>query len=179
MSRATKPATNPKPPVPTGKSAPLSWKEKLMPEEYEQLRNVFDLFDEDHSGTIDPEEINKIMEELGESRMGTFTFGLIEGLKGKGKPINFDEFLDLICPKVGEVRTKEGLRTIFNHLDKQSDEVLDFEELKHLARISGDGSNDEDLLEMLHSIYVNRETSSNESLTFDEFYGIVSKFYKK
>lgn len=62
MSRATKPLANAKPTPPAGKNAPVSWKEKLLPEEYEQLRNVFDLFDEDHSGTIDPEEINKIMD---------------------------------------------------------------------------------------------------------------------
>lgn len=179
MSRATKPVVNTKPTTPAGKTAPLSWKEKLLPEEYEQLRHVFDLFDEDHSGQIDPEEINKIMDELGESRMGTLTWGLIEGLKTKGKPIGFEEFLELVCPKVGEVKTKEGLRTIFNHIDKQGDEVIDFEEIKQLARISSDGCSDDDLLEMLHSIYVNRETASNESLTFDEFYGIVSKFYKK
>lgn len=127
MSRATKPVANTKPTPSAGKTAPLSWKEKLLPEEYEQLRNVFDLFDEDHSGTIDPEEINKIMDELGESRMGTLTFGLIEGLKAKNKPINFDEFLELVCPKVGEVKTKEGIRTIFSHIDKQGDEVIDFE----------------------------------------------------
>lgn len=150
-----------------------------MPEEYEQLRNVFDLFDEDHSGLIDPEEINKIMDELGESRVGTFTFSLIESLKGKGKPINFDEFLELVCPKVGEIRTKEGIRTIFNHIDKHGDDLIDFEELKQLARISGDGCNDEELMEMLHNIFVSRETGSNESITFDEFYLIVSKFYKK
>lgn len=41
---------------------PVNWKDRLLPEEYEQLRNVFELFDEDHSGTIDPLEINKIME---------------------------------------------------------------------------------------------------------------------
>jgi Ca2+-binding EF-hand superfamily protein len=92
-----------------------------MPEEYEQLKNVFELFDEDQSGVIDPEEINKIMEELGESRTGTFAFGLIAGLKTSGKPINFEEFLELVCPKVGEVRTKEGIRQIFNHIDKQED----------------------------------------------------------
>jgi Ca2+-binding EF-hand superfamily protein len=56
---------------------------------------------------------------------------------------------------------------------------LDFEELKQLARISGDGCSDDDILEMLHTIHINRETGSNESLTFEEFYGIVSKFYKK
>ncbi len=127
MSRATKPPTNVKPVAPTGKTPPLSWKEKLLPEEYEQLRSVFDLFDEDHSGTIDPEEINKIMDELGESRMGTLTYALIEGLKTKNKPINFDEFLELVCPKVGEIKTKEGIRTIFGHIDKQGDEVIDFE----------------------------------------------------
>jgi hypothetical protein len=90
MSRATKPVPNAKPVTPAVKTPALTWKEKLMPEEFEQLRNVFELFDEDHSGSIDPEEINKIMEELGESRAGTFTFALIEGLKNKGKPINFD-----------------------------------------------------------------------------------------
>lgn len=179
MSRATKPVNPAKTAPPPAKTAFLSWKDKLMPEELEQLRNVFDLFDEDHSGTIDPEEINKIMAELGETRTGTFTFALIEGLKSKGKPINFDEFLELVCPKVGEVKTKEGIRTIFSHIDKQGDEIIDFEELKQLARISSDGCSDDDLLEMLHSIYVNRETSSNESLTFEDFYAIVSKFYKK
>jgi Ca2+-binding EF-hand superfamily protein len=39
----------------------VSWKDKLFPEDYEQLKATFDLFDEDHSGYIDPEEINKIM----------------------------------------------------------------------------------------------------------------------
>ena len=87
------------------------------------------------------------MEELGESRKGTFAFGLIENLKSKGKPINFDEFLELVCPKVGEVRTKEGLKTIFGHIDRQEDEVIDFEELKNLARLSGDGINDDEIME--------------------------------
>ena len=38
-----------------------SWKDRLFPEDYENLKATFDLFDDDHSGTIDPEEINKIM----------------------------------------------------------------------------------------------------------------------
>ena len=54
--------------VASATKAPVSWKDKLFPEDYEQLRATFDLFDEDHSGFIDPEEINKIMLELGEQR---------------------------------------------------------------------------------------------------------------
>jgi hypothetical protein len=34
--------------------------------------------------------------------------------------------LELVCPRVGEVRTKEGIRTIFKHIDKEGDEVIGF-----------------------------------------------------
>jgi len=60
MSRTTKPASNSRP-TSAVKQTALNWKEKLLPEEYEGLRNTFDLFDEDHSGFIDPEEITKIL----------------------------------------------------------------------------------------------------------------------
>jgi Ca2+-binding EF-hand superfamily protein len=37
-----------------GSKANLSWKDRLHPEDYEELRNTFQVFDEDNSGTIDP-----------------------------------------------------------------------------------------------------------------------------
>lgn len=64
--------------------------------------------------------------------------------------------MELVCPKVGDVKTKEGIRTIFSHIDNQQDEVIDFEEIKHLARVAGDGVSDDEILEMLHSIHVNK-----------------------
>lgn len=105
---------------------PTSWKDRLHPEQYESLRNTFDVFDEDHSGTIDPEEINKILEELGSEKRNPFIVSLIEGLRDKKKPIAFQEFLDSVCPKIGDLKTKEGLKTIFKHFDSNEDGVLDF-----------------------------------------------------
>jgi Ca2+-binding EF-hand superfamily protein len=52
MSRTQK--TVPKAPSVTPKFQPTSWKDRLQPEEFEHLKNVFELFDEDHSGLIDP-----------------------------------------------------------------------------------------------------------------------------
>ena len=180
MSRSQKPAPPSKiNPAPAAKAPALSWKEKLFPEQYEQLRATFEIFDEDHSGLIDPEEISKILEELGEGRRGSFLYGLIDGLRVKNKPINFEEFVELVSPKVGELRTKEGLRTVFQHLDKNEDEVLDFDELKGLARLVQDSTNDDEILEMLHSIHINQQTNTNESINFEEFYQIVTRFHKK
>jgi Ca2+-binding EF-hand superfamily protein len=52
MSRTQK--TVAKPPTVSPKLQSNGWKDRLQPEEYEHLKNVFDLFDEDHSGLIDP-----------------------------------------------------------------------------------------------------------------------------
>lgn len=56
MSRTQKPGTNAKtaPPPPT-RNVNLGWKDKLHPDDYEHLKSTFELFDEDHSGFIDPE----------------------------------------------------------------------------------------------------------------------------
>lgn len=38
-----------------------SWKDRISQADYDSLKETFDLFDEDHGGTIDPEEIDKVM----------------------------------------------------------------------------------------------------------------------
>lgn len=40
-------------------------KEKLSQHDLEELKATFDLFDEDGTGSIDPQEIQKILQELG------------------------------------------------------------------------------------------------------------------
>ena len=50
------------------KVVPTAWKDRISPEEYEHLRDVFVVFDEDGSGTIDPQEIVKVLEEIGLDR---------------------------------------------------------------------------------------------------------------
>ena len=180
MSRSARQGSgSQKPATSSGKGTPAaSWKDRIHPEDYEGLKNTFDLFDIDHSGTIDPEEINKIMEELGEGRKGTYIYGIIEGLKAKNKPINFDDFVELVAPKVGDVKTKEGLKTVFRLIDKDEDDYINYDELKQLSRLAGDYINDEEILEMLHSMHINQKSNTNEGIYFEEFYNVVTKYYK-
>lgn len=42
-------------------SKTTSWKDRISQSDYDSLKETFDLFDEDHGGTIDPEEIDKVM----------------------------------------------------------------------------------------------------------------------
>ena len=176
QSSSAKPAT---PSAKSPKPVSSSWKDRLAPEDYEELVHTFEVFDEDGSGTIDPVEINKVLEELGLDRRNPMILGLINVMKEKNKPIGKEEFIDLMASKVGETRTKDGIRRIFGLYDKDENGILDFEELKGVAKYLKDGINDDELLEMLHSTHVNHKTGSSEGITFDEFYTIVSKFNNK
>ncbi|XP_031505848.1 uncharacterized protein LOC116268269 [Nymphaea colorata] len=179
MSRAQ---SNVKAPTPSSKSAkpvPTAWKDRLAAEDYEELVNTFKVFDEDNSGTIDPVEINKVLEELGLDRRNPFVLNLIIGLRDKSKPITLEEFIDIIASRVGETKTKDGLKRVFALYDKDENGIIDFNEFKDIAKQLHDPINDDELLELQHSTHVNHKTSSNEGFTFDEFYNIVSKFANK
>ena len=158
---------------------PTSWKDRLTEEDYNELRDTFTVFDEDNSGSIDPAEINKVLEELGLDKRNPFILSLIHALRDKNRPVGFDEFVDIIASRVGDTRTKDGLKRVFALYDKNEDGVIDFEEFKAVAKWVKDGVNDDELLEMLHSTHINQKTSSNEFVSFDEFYRIVAKFANK
>jgi Ca2+-binding EF-hand superfamily protein len=126
MSRVTstaKPATTSSKVI---KTVPTAWKDRLASEDYDELVNTFQVFDEDNSGTIDPIEINKVLEELGLDKRNPFILNLILGLKDKNKPITLDEFIDIIASRVGETKTKDGIRRIFALFDKDENGTVDF-----------------------------------------------------
>ena len=175
MSRATKPTTSSK----ASKPAPTNWKDRLDPVDYEELKATFEVFDEDGSGTIDAAEINKVLEELGVDRRNPLVIGIINRLKEANRAIKFDEFIEIAASSVGEVRTKDGIRRVFALLDKNEDGTIDFEEFKNGLKSIGEHMNDDDILEMMHSTFINKKTSSNEAFTFDEFYTIVAAFNNK
>ena len=160
-------------------SKPASWKDRISQEDYAELKETFQVFDEDNSGTIDPSEISKVLEELGVDKRNPFILNLIFALRDKNRPVTFDEFVDVICSRVGETKTKDGLKRVFAIYDADESGTIDFEEFKAIAKWLKDGINDDDLLEMLHSTHVSQKTSTNESVNFEEFYRIVSKFANK
>ena len=38
---------------------------------------------------------------------------------------------------------------------------------------------DDDILELMHSVFITRKTERNEKFTFEEFYQVVSEKYSK
>ena len=124
-------------------SKPSGWKDRIGEEDYNELKDTFHVFDQDNSGTIDPQEITKALEDLGTDGRNPFILGLIYALRDKNKPLTFDEYLDIVCSRVGDLKTKDGLKRVYAIYDKNEDGVLDFEEFKTVAKWLKDGINDD------------------------------------
>lgn len=76
---------------------PTTRRPGLTDDEVEELRQAFDLFDTDGSGTIDPKELRAAMQSLGFETKNQTIYQMIQDIDKDGDgDIDFDEFLDLM-----------------------------------------------------------------------------------
>lgn len=168
-------ATSGKGAPPAKVAAKTSWKDRISENDYQELKATFDLFDEDGGGTIDPIEIEKILDELGLKGRSEIVFEMINGLREVNRPIKFDEFLEIVCSKVGDTKSRDGITRVFQIWDKQGNGYADFESFKRVARELGETMNDDELTEMMHNAYIMNGTETHDNFNFEEFYNIVTK----
>jgi Ca2+-binding EF-hand superfamily protein len=161
------------------KPAPAKGKKEkvrtLTEEEVADLKETFDLFDEDKSGTIDPEEITKAMNNMDLQKRNPIVFSIISHLEKLPGPLDFETFVDSIQEKLGDTKTREGLRKLFDFyiMDEETD-VIKFANLKKVAKELGETMNDDELHEMMHHIHVLNRTENKDEISFDDFYEIIT-----
>lgn len=73
----------------------------LTDEEIEEIREAFNLFDTDGSGTIDPRELKAAMQSLGFEAKNQTIYQMIADIDKDGNgSIDFEEFLDMMTVKM-------------------------------------------------------------------------------
>jgi centrin-1 len=73
----------------------------LSEEEIEEIREAFNLFDTDGSGTIDPKELKAAMQSLGFEAKNQTIYQMIGDIDKDGSgEIDFEEFLDMMTAKM-------------------------------------------------------------------------------
>jgi hypothetical protein len=76
----------------------------LTEEEIEEIREAFNLFDTDGSGTIDPKELKAAMQSLGFEAKNQTIYQMIADIDKDGNgSIDFEEFLDMMTAKMVSV----------------------------------------------------------------------------
>lgn len=76
----------------------------LSEDEIEEIREAFNLFDTDGSGTIDPKELKAAMQSLGFEAKNQTIYQMIGDIDKDGSgSIDFEEFLDMMTGKLSHV----------------------------------------------------------------------------
>merc|ERR1719401_2661729 len=143
----------------------------LTEDEIEDIREAFNLFDTDGSGTIDPGELKAAMRSLGFETKNPTIFEMIADLDADGNCIGFDDFLDAITSKLGDKETRDGIQKIFNLFDDDKTGMISLKNLKRVSKELGETMTDEELREMIERA----DSNGDGMITAEDFYQIMTK----
>uniref|UniRef100_A0A8C3W5F9 Centrin 1 n=1 Tax=Catagonus wagneri TaxID=51154 RepID=A0A8C3W5F9_9CETA len=147
-------------------------KPELTENQKQEVREAFDLFDADGSGTIDVKELKVAMRALGfEPRKEEMKRMISEVDKeGTGK-ISFNDFLAVMTQKMAEKDTKEEILKAFRLFDDDETGKISFKNLKRVANELGENLTDEELQEMIDEADRDGDGEVNE----EEFLRVMKK----
>mmetsp|Transcript_30153 Transcript_30153/g.72869 ORF Transcript_30153/g.72869 Transcript_30153/m.72869 type:complete len:160 (+) Transcript_30153:245-724(+) len=144
----------------------------LTEDEIEELRQAFDLFDTDGSGTIDPKELRAAMQSLGFDAKNQTIYQMIKDIDKDGTgEIDFDEFLDLMTSRLAGSDTKEDVQKIFELFDDDQTGYISLQNLKRVAHELGENMDDAELLEMIERA----DADHDGQISPEEFFTIMTQ----
>ncbi|KAK4781068.1 hypothetical protein SAY87_017174 [Trapa incisa] len=122
----------------------------LNQQKRQEIREAFDLFDTDGSGTIDAKELSVAMRALGFEMTEEQIKQMIEDVDKDGSgSIDYDEFEHMMTAKIGERDTKEELMKAFRIIDQDNNGKISAGDIKRIAKDLGESFSDSDIQEMI------------------------------
>jgi len=144
----------------------------LTEDEIEEIKEAFDLFDTDGSGTIDPKELKSAMESLGFEAKNQTIYQMISDLDKDGSgAIDFDEFLDMMTARLSDKDSRDDINKVFRLFDDEKAGYITIKNLRRVAKELGETMTDEELLEMVERA----DSDGDGKVTPEDFYNIMTK----
>ncbi|XP_002992169.2 caltractin [Selaginella moellendorffii] len=110
------------------------WMQGITDEQRSELREAFDMFDTDSSGTIDAKELRVAMKALGFETSAQEIRDMMASVDvDQSGTLDFEEFVEMMTKKMGEREAKQELVRVFAILDEQGRGMLSFRDLRRLA----------------------------------------------
>merc|ERR1712244_34166 len=137
-----------------------------------ELKEAFELFDTDSSGTIDMKELRAAMKALGydaqKEELKKIRFELDKDI---GDEINFDEFLEIMTGRICKADTREDIDKIFRLFDEDNTGYITLRNLKKICQELGEDINDEELKEMIEEA----DKDGDGVVSTDDFWYMMKK----
>ncbi|XP_058097143.1 caltractin-like isoform X2 [Magnolia sinica] len=157
----------------------LSRKEKpkgrhhgLTQQKKQEIKEAFELFDTDGSGTIDAKELNVAMRALGFEMTEEQIEQMIKDVDKDGSgAIDFDEFVHMMTAKIGERDTKEELTKAFRIIDHDNNGRISAADIEHIAKELGESFTPNEIKEMIEEA----DRNGDGEVDADEFLRMMKR----
>ncbi|XP_015697179.1 probable calcium-binding protein CML8 isoform X1 [Oryza brachyantha] len=165
-------------------------KKRLTAQKKKEIKEAFDLFDIDGSGTIDPKELHTAMRALGFEMTPEQINQMIREVDKDGSgTIDFDEFVHMMTDKMGERDAREELSKAFRIIDKDGNGKISDVDIQRLAIETGEPFTIDEVREMIeaadengqincffaHSIFVLAWISGDGEVDHEEFCNMMKR----
>ena len=147
-------------------------------DEIKELKELFDLFDSNNEGKIDPKELRKSLIDLDIDEKNKTKKNMINDLdkfisENKGKKMTFEEFVEIFEVKeVNDPLSQESLKEEFDlFADEKNPNVITFDSLKKHMKEIGNDKSDEEIKEMILLASKNKKLE----ITFEEYCEFMRK----
>ena len=140
----------------------------------EELKEAFQLFDTNHSGTIDSREFKAAMRALGFPIKKVDVIRYFKEIpKDISESLTFDEFIRIVAPIMPKRDSKEEIYKVFALFDEDKTGKVSFKNLKKIAAEVGENLTDEEIKEMISE--ADRSTHKEGLIDFEDFYRVMKK----
>jgi Ca2+-binding EF-hand superfamily protein len=144
----------------------------LTEDEITEIKEAFDLFDSDGSGTIDPSELMNAMRSIGfESKSQTIYRMLSDADRDKSGALDFGEFLDMMSARNSDKEGSYDVEQIFNLFDEDRNGYITVENLRRVIRELGETMTEEEISEIIASA----DSDNDGRITLEDFTHIMNK----
>ena len=144
----------------------------LTEEQRQEIKEAFDLFDTDGSGSIDQKELKVAMRALGfEPKREEIKKMISDCDKDGSGVIDYNEFVDMMTQKMADRDPREEMLKAFRLFDDDDTGKITFKNLKRVAKELGENMTDEEIHEMIDEA----DRDGDGEISEEEFMRIMRK----
>merc|ERR1712167_376552 len=144
----------------------------LSSDEVAEMKEAFDLFDNDGSGAISVNELTSAMKSLGFDVKHAVVYNMVSDLDSDGSgEIEFDEFLEVMTAKISDKNTKEEIDRVFKLFDKDRNGTLEADDLSRVCKELGEEMSEEDVREVIQRA----DLDGDGVVGLQDFYNVLTK----
>ncbi|TXG75585.1 hypothetical protein E1A91_A11G208100v1 [Gossypium mustelinum] len=154
------------------KGKPKGRQQGLSQQKRQEIKEAFELFDTDGSGTIDAKELNVAMRALGFEMTEEEIKQMIADVDRDGSgAIDFDEFVPMMTAKIGERDTNEELMKAFQIIDQDNNGKISVQDINRISKDLGELLSQKEIQDMIEEA----DRDCDGEVNIDEFMRVMKR----